>query len=291
MQTSLLYLFTLCFAFFNCGDSTSEAQQPSTEKTQFRAATYNIRYDADADKQSGNGWDVRKGALSGVIRNHQFDVFGTQEGHANQLADLKGMLPGFDYVGYPYGGKGDLHNCATFYRTALFEVLDSGVFWFSETPDEPSIGWDATDRRICNWTKFKVKETGKEFFFFNVHFYWRLEVAKRESGPVLVRKVKEIAGEAPAICVGDFNSTVETSQIKAIKTLLHDAYDRSKTPPQGVENTNLGGGIFQGEPKNRIDYIFLTPHFEVENYKVISDVYNDNHYPSDHLPVTSLLTF
>src|SRR5690606_12616499 len=106
-----------------------------------------------------------------------------------------------------------------------------------------------------------------EFFFFNVHFYWRLEVAKRESGPLLVQKIKEIAKEAPAICVGDFNSTVETPQINAVKALLHDAYDHTQTPRQGVENTNLGGGIFEGVPTNRIDYIFLTSQFEVEDYQ------------------------
>lgn len=289
---NLLYVCALLLAFVDCSNSHGDARQPSTEQTSFRVATYNIRYDADADEQSGNGWDLRKGAVSDVIQNHEFDVVGTQEGDAEQLAALKNLLSGFDYVGHPYGGsKGDLHNCATFYRTALFDVLDSGVFWFSETPDEPSIGWDASDRRICHWTKFKVKATGKVFFFFNAHFYWRLEVAKRESGPLLVRKVKEIAGETPAICVGDFNSTAETPQIQAVKTLLRDAYDHSKTPRQGVENTNLGGGIFQGKPVNRIDYIFLSPHFEAEDYRVISDVYNPDRYPSDHLPVTSLLTF
>lgn len=291
MPVNLLYLCTLCLALLNYGDATGEAQYPSPKKIQFRAATYNIRYAAEADEQSGNGWDLRKKAVSDVIRGHQFDVVGTQEADAAQLADLKQLLPGYDYTGHPYGGKGDSHNGVTFYRADLFEVMDSGVFWFSETPDEPSIGWDATDRRICNWTKFKVKDSGKEFFFFNVHFYWQFEVAKRESGPLLVQKIKEIAGEAPAICVGDFNSTAETPQIKAVKTLLHDAYDRSKTPRQGVENTNLGGGVFQGVPKNRIDYIFISSHFEVEDYKVISDIYDGVHYPSDHLPVTSLLTY
>ncbi|MGV3763189.1 endonuclease/exonuclease/phosphatase family protein [Parapedobacter sp.] len=291
MQKMFIYLCAvLSLVFVKCGNTSNDEQQPSVEGTQFRAATFNIRYNADADKASGNGWDLRKGPVSEVILTHQFDVVGTQEGDAGQLADLKALLPGFDFTAYPYGGKGDLHNCATFYRTALFEVLDSGVFWLSETPDEPSIGWDATDRRICQWTKFEVKETGEEFFFFNAHFYWRLEEAKRESGPLIVQKVKEIAGDAPVICVGDFNSTVETPQIQAVKSLLGDAYDRTKTPRQGVENTNMGGGVFQGTPKNRIDYIFLTSHFEVEDYQVLSDVYNGDHYPSDHLPVTSLLT-
>lgn len=291
MQTSLLYLYTLLLTFLNCGDRGGELRQPPIDGNRFRVAAYNIRYAAEADEQSGNGWDLRKGPLAEVILTHQFDLIGTQEGMGRQLTDLKGLLPGFDYIGHPYGGKEDLHNCATFYRAELFEVLDSGVFWFSETPDVPSIGWDATDRRICHWTKFKAKKTGKAFYFFNVHFYWRLEVARMESGPLLVKKIKEIAGEAPVICVGDFNSTVETSQIRAVKGLLSDAYDVSRTPREGVENTNLGGGIFQGISKNRIDYIFLTPHFEVEDYKVLSDTYKGDRYPSDHLPVTSLLSF
>lgn len=291
MPIGFVCLISLWFAFLYPGKETCESPDPLANESQFRVAAFNIRYAAEADEQSGNGWNLRKGPVSEVIRAHRFDVVGTQEGNASQLTDLKALLPDFDYIGHPYGGKGDLHNCATFFRTSLFEVLDSGVFWFSETPDKPSIGWDATDRRIAHWTKFKVKDTGKEFFFFNVHFYWRLEIAKRESGPLLVRKIEEIAGETPVICVGDFNSTSETPQIQAIKSLLHDAYDRTITRRQGVENTNMGGGVFQGEPKNRIDYIFVSPHFQVKDYRVLSDRYDDDRYPSDHLPVTSLLAF
>ena len=106
----------------------------------------------------------------------------------------------------------------------------------------------------------------------------------------MARKIKEIAGDAPVICTGDFNSTVETPQIVAIKKVLTDAYEISQTPRKGVDGTNLSGGVFQGEPVNRIDFIFLSRHFKVEDYKVVSDTYGDNRYPSDHLPVTSLLT-
>ncbi len=291
MQLISLPIVAIMLVFLNCGQRRDEPPRLQPGSNQFRVAAYNIRYAADADEQTGNGWDKRKRPLADVIKKHGFDLIGTQEGMGQQLTDLKGMLPGFDYIGYPYGGKGDLHNCATFYRTELFEVSDSGVFWFSETPDIPSIGWDATDRRICQWVKFKIRETDKVFYFFNVHFYWRLEVAKRESGPVLVRKIKEIAGESPAISVGDFNSTAETSQISAIKEILFDAYDRSKTPRLGVEGTAFPGGVFQGIPQKRIDYIFISSHFEVEDYQVLSDQYDGDLYPSDHLPVTSLLTF
>lgn len=270
---------------------TNCAAQLNGTSGQFRVASYNIRYPAAADDSSGDGWDDRKAPMANLVISHGFDLVGTQEGFDFQLKDLKGLMPGFDYVSCRYGSERVPHNCATYYKTALFEVLDKGVFWFSETPDVPSIGWDANDRRICQWTKFKVKGTGKVFYFFNLHFYWRLQVAKAESGPLLVKKIKAIAGDAPVICTGDFNSTAETPQIKAVKALLFDAYDNAKTPRQGIAGTAFPGGVFRGEPHARIDYIFVTRNFQVEDYQSIPDVYNGDHHPSDHIPVTSLLTF
>lgn len=268
------------------------AKIESLAKMSFRVASYNIRYQSKDDVISGNTWEVRKQPLAELIKKHKFDLVGTQEGDAAQIEELKHLLPGFDYVHHPYGGKTHvLHNCATFYRTSLFTVLDKGVFWFSETPDQPSIGWDATDRRICYWTKFRTKRTGQEFFTFNLHFYWQFKQAKEESGPLLVKKIKEIAKDAPVIAMGDFNSTVNTPQIQAIKKILSDAYEITKSKPQGGPNTNLGGGNFQGEPKDRIDYIFLSQHFSVKKFQTLSDKYGDNRYPSDHLPISSLLSF
>ncbi len=258
----------------------------------FRVATYNVRYDAKADDESGNPWQVRKKEVAELIRKHQFDLIGTQEANAKQLAELQELLPDFGYLGKPYGGKaGDLHNCATFYRKDLFSPVDSGVFWFSETPDKPSVGWDATDLRICFWTKFETKPGGRTFFVFNAHFYWKNEIARSESGGVLVRKIKEIAGEYPVIAMGDFNSEPDSPQIRTIRNHLSDAFEITESPRKGVENTNLGGGVFQGLPKNRIDFLFLSKGFKVKDYQVLSDVYNGDRYPSDHLPVTSLVDF
>lgn len=291
MKVFPLIIATVLLPLLSCSAQDTAMDSPrDTAETSFRAATYNIRYNPAEDVASGNGWKVRREPLAQLISRHQFDLVATQEGDSGQLSDLLGLLPGFDYVGFPYGGN-DMHFCATFYKKDLFSVLDKGVFWFSETPDVPSIGWDATDRRICTWTKFRVNGTDKEFFVFNVHFYWRLETAKRESGPLLAKKIKEITKGAPSIALGDFNSTDRTSQIQAVEEVLSDAFDMTKTPRQGVEGTNLGGGVFEGNGKNRIDYIFVSPQFGVEDYKVISDTYGDAKYLSDHLPVTSMLSF
>lgn len=278
--------------FVGCKSSSLRSGVASDkEELTLKVSSYNIRYASSADVETGNGWDVRKPHLANVIKNHDFDIVGTQEGNDTQLADLKGLLPGYDYVGHPYGGRNhDLHNCAIFYKSAKYDVLDEGVFWFSETPDIPSIGWDATDRRICNWAKFKDKRCNTEFYFFAAHFYWKHHTAKENSGPLMAAKVKEIAGDAPVIATGDYNSRPNTSQVKAILAQLRDAYSVTETSPVGPEDTNLGGGNFQGDPNGRIDYIFVSDHFRVLNYATLTDSYGDNRYPSDHFPIVSDLS-
>ncbi|WP_312137952.1 endonuclease/exonuclease/phosphatase family protein [Sphingobacterium sp.] len=285
---SFSFLLVLVFSSFSV---SSVSRESKAKKTRIKVSAYNIRYNANADVKGGNGWDIRKKPVAELIEKHGFEIVGTQEGDKQQMSDLRTLLPAFEQVSYPYGGKGDLHTAAILYKKDRFEVLDQGVFWLSETPDEPSMGWDATDRRICSWAKFKEKKSGKTFYFFNVHFYWRLEVAKRESGPLMVRKIKEIAGDAPAVCVGDFNSTSETSQILAMKASMQDAYDATETTRKGIEDTNLGGGNFLGPAKGRIDYIFVSKNVRVKDYEVYSDRYNGDRYPSDHLPLASTIEF
>ncbi|MDR1335888.1 MAG: endonuclease/exonuclease/phosphatase family protein [Tannerella sp.] len=283
-------LITLCFCagilWASSPDKLTAGDGDRSGQLRFRIAQYNIRYAAKADETTGNGWDIRKIPLAQLITGHDFDIAGTQEGNARQLADLETLLPEYAFTAAPYGGdSGTTHNCATFYRKDRFDVLASGTFWFSETPDVPSIGWDATDRRICHWTKFREKTFGTEFYFFNAHFYWRDTTARQNSGPLMVQKVREIAGDAPAISMGDFNSLPSASQILAIRTLMSDAYDITQTPRTGPEGTGFPGGVFQGTPGGRIDYIFVSRHFSVSDYAVLTDTYADGRYPSDHLPV------
>lgn len=203
------------------------------------------------------------------------------------MADLKTLLPEYDYVAYPYGGpKSENHTAAILYKTDKYKVLDEGVFWLSETPDQPSVGWDATDTRICTWAKLQNKITGEAFYFFNAHFYYRYVTARQHSGPLMTRMIKAIADDdLPVICTGDFNSSSETSQIQAIKGYLDDAFEVSLTPPLGPEGTVLGGGTFVGEPKGRIDYVFTNKKVKVLNYVTLTNTYNAGKHPSDHLAV------
>lgn len=291
-KNSLILLLAFFCSAFTYPSLVNPVTSTGMDSVEIKVSTFNIRYNAQADIDSGNGWSLRKQPVANLIKTHGFEIVGTQEGDRDQMADLQGLLPTFGMISYPYGGaNGDLHTCGILYKKDRFELLEQGVFWLSQTPDEPSLGWDATDRRICTWAKFKEKKSGKTFFYFNAHFYWRLQEAKRESGPLIVRKIKEIAADSPSICVGDFNSTSQTPQIAALKVLLNDSFDVSKGVKKGPEDTNLGGGNFLGPAKGRIDYIFLSKFIAVQDYEVYPNQYNGNRYPSDHFPVSCTIKF
>ncbi|MDR1557835.1 MAG: endonuclease/exonuclease/phosphatase family protein [Tannerellaceae bacterium] len=251
------------------------------EQTKMRIATYNLRMDTPHD--SINSWSYRKDRVKALIRYHDFDIIGTQEGFLHQLADIC-EIPDYTYFGAGRDdGKSAGEHAAIIYKKDKFALLDSGNYWLSETPDKPGLGWDATCcNRICSWVKFKHKDTGTEFYFFNVHFDHQGVIARKESGKLMVRKIQEIAGDAHVVCTGDFNSLPETEQIQALSALLHDSRKAAITPygPEGTFNSRFANPI----TKQRIDYIFVSDRFQVDRYAVLTDN-NGQYYPSDHQPV------
>ncbi len=245
-------------------------------------ATYNLRYDTSQD--GINAWPNRREAVKALIRYHDFDVFGTQEGLLHQLADLASTGE-YAYVGVGRDdGKSAGEHSAIFYRKSRFSVLKHGDFWLSETPEKPSMGWDAKCcKRIATWAQLRDKDSGKSFFMFSVHFDHEGIVARRESAKLLVRKIKDIAEDHPVICVGDFNTTSETEPIATMQDALRDAYKVSAAPSYGPLGT-YNGFQFNLPLTRRIDYIFVSRNIKVLRYAALSDSI-DGRYPSDHLPV------
>lgn len=248
-----------------------------------RTATFNIRYETTADQ--GNLWADRKVYVANLIRFHDFDVFGTQEGYKNQLDDIQTQLP--EYARYGIGRDDGItkgEHSAIFYKKDRFELLKSGDFWLSETPEKPGFGWDAKINRICSWVQLKEKKSGRKFYCFNVHYDHQGMVARRESSKLLLAKIKLIAGDAPVLLTGDFNGNHSTEwyQLIADSDLLRDTFKEVKYP-------YVNNGTFQSFGRNYtaadiIDHIFITRHFSVKRWGVLTDSYNGK-FPSDHFPV------
>ncbi|MCE7059308.1 endonuclease/exonuclease/phosphatase family protein [Dyadobacter sp. CY343] len=252
------------------------------QKNTINVASYNLRYNTAND--GVNAWPNRKENVKGLIRFHEFDIFGVQEALIGQIKDVA-ELPEFAFIGKGRddGKEGGEHS-SIFYRKDRFKLLKSGDFWLSETPDKPGKGWDATCcNRICSWGKFQDLASKKEFFFFNVHFDHQGVEARKESGKLMVKKINEIAGKATTFLTGDFNSTPETEQMKAIEGILNDTHEVTKQPPYGPEGT-FNSFQFDAKMDKRIDYIFVSKDIDVLKYGVLTDA-KEQRYPSDHQPV------
>jgi endonuclease/exonuclease/phosphatase family metal-dependent hydrolase len=251
-------------------------------------ATYNLR-NSHAD-DGPNAWPLRKDVVKALVRYHEFDIFGTQEGYADQIADLAQMEE-FDHVGVGRDdGKSAGEHSAIFFRKSRFALLDRGDFWLSETPDRPSFGWDARCcHRLASWARLRDRSSARVLYIFSVHFDHEGEVARRASAGLMLRKIAEIARGEPAICVGDFNSTPDTVQIRTMAKAMRDARQASKAPPYGPAGT-FNGFHFDQAPTERIDYVFVSRHFDVLKYAALSDSL-EQRYPSDHFPVTAQVVF
>lgn len=246
----------------------------SAQEAVINVASYNIRQYNKQDSINGNGWQVRCPILAQLIRFHEFDVFGTQEGFKHQLEDLKAALPGYDYtgVGREDGADAGEHS-AIFYRTDLFTLVDHGDFWLSETPEKPSIGWDAVLPRICSWARLRHNPTGKEFLFFNLHMDHIGKQARVESALLVQQKMNEFGSELPTFLTGDFNVDQTHQSYTALTTSgkLKDSYCTAKL----VYALN---GTFNDYSTNdystsRIDHIFVSPNVKVDKYGVLTDTY------------------
>lgn len=247
----------------------------SVEAQELRVASYNLRYDNPAD--SLNNWQYRKNTIAKLIQFHDFDIFGSQEGLQHMLTQLSSKLADYSYIGVGRDdGKQKGEHSAIFYKSKMFQLLDKGNFWLSEDTSKPNVGWDAALPRIVSWGKFKVKQTGLEFYFFNTHFDHVGVQARKESARLILKRIKDIAEDKPTLLTGDFNVDQNSASFKVLNgsQILTDAYDIAKLK-YGAEGT-FNGFKINTRSESRIDHIFVTNDFKVLKHGILTDTYHTN---------------
>lgn len=272
------------------------------EARQMKVASYNIRFANRNDSINGNGWGQRCPIIADLVRYHDFDIFGTQEGKYHQVEGLKTELPGYNYIGIGRDDgikRGEF--TAIYYKTGRFDLLDQGNFWLSSTPDHPSLGWDADQVRLCTWGKFREKETGFIFMFFNLHADHVGVESRNLSASLVLRQIKKLGGKLPVILTGDFNADQNSKCYMTIvdSKMLSDAYECADIRYAVTGTFNAFNP--NGKTTTRIDHIFLTSHFRVDRYGILTDTYRtpaknvENTFqarnPSDHFPVVAIVEY
>jgi endonuclease/exonuclease/phosphatase family metal-dependent hydrolase len=265
-----------------------------------RVMSFNVRY-GDAD-DGPNAWKFRRDLVARTIKAFDPDLLGVQEALNLQCDDLEAAL-GEDYAFHGAGrddGKARGEFTAIFFRRPRFEPLAGGHFWLSDTPEEPgSRGWDSECNRMASWVKLRDLAApggggAGTVLFINTHWDHVGKRARLESARLLRAKARELNPSGAAIMVGDFNAREHDEEYAQLLRAADDdgpryvdAY-RATHPDQATEEATFHG--FRGGSEGiRIDWIIHTPDLKAVESS-IDRTNEDGRYPSDHYPVTAVLT-
>jgi endonuclease/exonuclease/phosphatase family metal-dependent hydrolase len=283
--------------------ASTDSKRSEAKALEVRVMSFNIRYGTANDGE--NHWKNRYEIVFDVLRNHRPDVVGLQEALGFQIEQIRKAVGGYGRIGVAReDGKNDGEYSAILYRLDLFDVDESGTFWFSDTPEVPgSSHWGNACVRICSWARFVEKKSGRAFYFFNLHLDHVSQPSREKSAVLLTRRILARKHQEPFIVTGDFNTGENNPVILYLKgkaALTGPNGDEYKNPVTMVDTFRVlhpdadDVGTFNGFKGNRkgdkIDYIFTLPGVKVPEAAILYDN-ADGKYPSDHFPVRATLRF
>ncbi len=246
-----ILLFSDCFA------------QTINLSDQIRVMSFNIRVDTGS-------WSGRCDKVCQIIRDHNPDIIGVQEALLHQVEQIQQQLPG--YTNYAVGRSDGLQkgeSCAIYYKTDRFQLNEKGTFWFSDTPDEVSHGWD-TWPRICTWLYLTDKNTGKGFYVYNVHLAaFFSQGARQKSVRLLTQRIADRKTDDPFIVIGDFNMKTTNSAMKYFLNIDGETdYPRM---------TDAWDAIYPDQRGPRWDHITVCPDVKTLTIKLDERKASDHH--------------
>jgi endonuclease/exonuclease/phosphatase family metal-dependent hydrolase len=261
-----------------------------------RVSTYNIRFGTAND--GPNHWDLRQDALIDSIKAFDPDVLGTQETLASQRDLLVAQMP--DYVALAAGrddGREAGEMTAVLYKADRFDLLASGHFWLSESPETvASIGWDASMTRMATWLKLRDRRSpaGRPILVINTHFDHVGKQARLESARLIRRRAAELGDGCSIVILGDFNCGEDEPPYRALVVgdesddlKLIDAY-RVAHPERGPNEGTFHGFKPETAGNRRIDWVVVSDDFQVVSAEIDRRLYRGR-IPSDHFAVNAVL--
>jgi len=251
-----------------------------------KVMSYNIRYGTADDGEYS--WPNRQDAAVAMILDQRPAVFGVQEGLRFQLDFLTEKCPMYKYVGVGReDGEMRGEHMAVFYDTTRVELKNWGTYWLSETPDEPSKGWDAACKRTATWTLLHDIKADKYFYFVDTHLDHVGEEAREKGLALVVERIGAMNPENyPMVLLGDFNVFPDDPCLKGLRAVMTDAREAASVTTN--ESTYHGYGTVVKDP---IDYIFYKGFSGCKELARVTKPYEECLYVSDHYPITAILTY
>jgi endonuclease/exonuclease/phosphatase family metal-dependent hydrolase len=241
-------------------------------------------------------WSRRAAHNVAVVREHAPVLLGVQELQAAALATYREQLGGYGLVlGPPAGSARRPEYNAILYDLDRLEVVDSGGFWLSETPEVPSSAWGSRNVRAANCVTFAVRGTDATFRHVNTHLDHWSGLARERSADLVLRRTD---GDLPTVVTGDFNCPPGTAPHRSF---LAQGYEDTQECSDGATFHGFGGvrsavirrlhRVQHGPRPQRLDWILVgngRSRWGVEASTIVRD--RDpvtGAPPSDHDPVVA----
>ena len=309
-------------------DARTLAYQPL--RRQLKVGTYNL-FTSTSRRQNIEERDPKKTvsrqrywcnsgtAVADMIARLNCDVMGLQEVD-DSLLGLKGnvKLPemlsergcNMDWIIYPNTPEGGHSFCpAILYKRGVVEPLQSGIFWMGGVLDRKARAADAPRKtaRQCVWARFRHLFTGKEFYLLSVHTCVPQKIdgkmnfdANIYNMEQVIRYAREfIPEDVPCLAVGDFNAGETNPTWPVIlsyrwKDALSDLAARDLLDEDvlqwGTQNVKNEKNLSTWYPDHILYDGFIPRQLLIDRNR-FPTADGTLHYPSDHLPVTSVMEF
>lgn len=281
---ALVTAILLSLGIISVGDIDIGEVVPKTDDT-VRIVSFNLRTADDIYGSVKN----RSAFVVKALGEYAPDSFGVQEANTRWLSYLDDGLSQYARVGVGRDSTKNTEYSCVYYLKDKYELLDSGTFWLSETPDkEGSKDYYSSFPRICTWATLKDRQTGLTYTHMNTHLDHLLEYTREHQAQVLMNKVKEFSEIGQVVLTGDFNTGENSKSYNKIISVLDDTRLTAKQTESGKTYHNYGRG--DALHSSAIDFIFVSKGTEVERYTIMDNMAN-NMYLSDHYGLCSDIRF
>ncbi|MFR9523910.1 MAG: endonuclease/exonuclease/phosphatase family protein [Rikenellaceae bacterium] len=262
----------------------------ATEPEEIVVMSFNIRFDNPGDGE--NRWKLRCKAAVECIEDYAPGIIGIQEALVSQVEYLEKALPNYVRVGVGRDdGATQGEYAAIFYDAERFELLWWENNWLSETPEIPSLGWDAVCKRVVTHIILRDKSCGRKIHAINTHFDHVGKQARIESAKMILEKI-EAAGDDAVVFTGDLNEMHGSETINTLldSGLLRDSYNDAQCHKGATYSFHAFRGESLSEGATVIDYVMFNKQLKARENITVSKKYRDR-VVSDHYPIVARLKY
>ena len=257
-----------------------------TNGKNIKVLSFNIGFEKADD--STTIWNSKISTLERFFKRNNFDIIGLQDVSEEQFTELQNILLNYSYFGTRITDYNAGKCSPVFYDKNNFTLLTKSQFWLPELSD--TIIWKDNMQYIVNWGKLIFNKTGHMIYVFNTRFMDEDKLLQEKSVSFLLKRVYEIAGNAPVIITGDFNfeSNERAYEIMTSKWDRYLSLDDTEYFVKKPKNELSANNVINKPAK--IDYIFVNGHFNVSPNKMYIIKEND-FFISNHYPISTKINF